>query len=310
MKNNTIVAASDMNYRWGVWLLIASIRKAGMDEPILIGTFNWTDEWIEDICKFPDVKTVPLPGGDKRSVTCQKPEIMLKADSEFITWIDCDGILSGNCSDRLCGGENEIYLRSRTPSEVLNLYVKERTAGDNPEEVPAPILDIWRRDVGELEEPRRKYGCSAALIGIRASTKPFLQKWRDQMLKVLPSDVGVVAKRNIAYFQTDESVLNSLLLFAQDAPEVTAEYRVDNVAEPHYIHFSFNPKPWLMWNPTAMPHYSRVQEVTEWAAAAGFLPREPRPYTLNRRWKWLSAALAPLAPNIHRAKKLKRKLMG
>jgi len=49
MKNNTIVAASDMNYRWGVWLLIASIRKAGMDEPILIGTFNWTDEWIEDI---------------------------------------------------------------------------------------------------------------------------------------------------------------------------------------------------------------------------------------------------------------------
>ena len=310
MKNNTIVAASDMNFRWGVWLLIASIRKAGMDEPILIGTFNWTDEWIEDICKFPDVKTVPLPGGDKRSVTCQKPEIMLKADSEFITWVDCDGIFTGNCSDRLGAAENEIYIRSRTPSEMVGLYRKERSPGDNVEEIPPAILNIWRHDVGGLNEPRRKRSCSAGIIGIHHSRLDFLRKWKEQMINVLPMNVGVVSKGNIGYFQTDDSVLNSLLLFAADAPVITANYRADNLAEPHYIHFAFNPKPWLMWNPTAMPHYSRVQEVTEWGAAAGFLPREPRPYTLNRRWKWLSAALAPLAPNIHRAKKLKRKLMG
>lgn len=310
MKNNTIVSASDMNYRWGVWLLVASIRKSGMDEPVLIGTYNWSEQWIEDICRFPGVKTVPLPGGDKRSVTCQKPEIMLKADSEFITWVDCDGIFTGNCSDRLSGRENEIYIRSRTPSEVVELYRRERSPGDNPEEIPPAVLDIWRRDVGNLNEPRRKRSCSAGIIGIHRSRLDFLRKWREQMMHALPPDVGVVNKGNIGYFQTDDSVLNSLLLFAADAPDITADYRADDLTGPYYIHFAFNPKPWIMWNPTALRHYSRVQDTAEWAEAAGFQPREPRPYTLNRRRERLSRALAPFSRNIHRAKKLKRKLLG
>ena len=32
MKNNTVVTAGDINYLWGIFLLIASMRKNGMDE--------------------------------------------------------------------------------------------------------------------------------------------------------------------------------------------------------------------------------------------------------------------------------------
>jgi hypothetical protein len=310
MKNNTIVSASDMNYRWGVWLLVASIRKANMDEPVLIGTYNWSKEWIEDIHKFPNVETVDLPAMDRRSVTCQKPEIMLRADNEFVTWVDCDGIFTGNCSDRLSGMGNEIYIRSRTPSEVVELYHRKRAPNDDPEEIPVAILDIWRRDVGELSEPRRKRSCSAGIICVHKSRLDFLGKWRAQMMKILPPGVDVVAKGNIGYFQTDDSILNSLLLFAADAPEITTDYRADDLTGPHYIHFAFNPKPWIMWNPRALRHYSLALDIVEWAESAGYSPRAPRPYTLNRDKEWLARMLAPFSRNVNRFKKLKRKVLG
>jgi len=131
MKNNTIVAASDMAYAWGVWLLIASIRKAGMDEPILIGTYGWNENWIKNICKFDNVKTIALPVEDKRCVTCTKPDIILKAETDFITWIDCDGILTGNMSELLFDPDtNVIYVRARVPAESRELYSNERKKAD------------------------------------------------------------------------------------------------------------------------------------------------------------------------------------
>lgn len=310
MKNNTIVTASDLNYAWGVWLLAASIRKAGMDEPILVGTFNWSDAWLEDIRKIPGLATVPLPIEDRRSVTCSKPEIMLRAETDFATWVDCDGIFSGNCSDRLVGGEREMNIRLRTPSEVAALYRKERFPGDDPEEVPSNILDVWRRDVGEREEPRRRCGCSAALIGVHRSARPFLEHWRNQMRKVLPADVGVVDAGNFAYFQTDEAVLNSLMIFAFDVPEVVREYRADRLPEPHFIHFGYNPKPWSMWTSGALRDYETTLELIDWAAAQGYAPRAALPYTFRRRHEALCRRLAPLAPQVHRARRLKQRLLG
>ncbi len=309
MNNNTIVTASDMNYAWGVWLLVASIRKSGMDEPILIGTFNWTDEWIEDICKFPGVKTVALPGNDKRNVTCQKPEIMMRAEGEFITWIDCDGVLSGNCSDILTGQKNELFVRSRLPEELVTLY--PRLPGENPLEIPQRILDVWQRDVGEKTTPARRYGCTAALVGIHSSYKPFLQKWKDLMLSALPFDVEIVDRGNTAYFQTDESVLNAVTLFAEDAPVFAANYKMDDQSRAHYIHFGYqyNPKPWLMWNSKAMRFYDLIQDIVDWAVANGYEPKMPRPYTLRRENKWLSALMSPIAQPLMRAKNFKKRTM-
>lgn len=308
MSRNTVVTACDRGYAWGVWMLVVSMRQHGMTEPVLVGTYDWPREWLEDIQRLPGVTTVALPTDDKRCVTCSKPVIMLKAETEFVTWVDCDGIFAGNCSDRIVGETDHLYIRPRVPAESRDLYRREREPGDPPDTIPPKILEIWRRDVGEREEPARLYSCSACVISAHRGQRDFLEKWRQQMLKVLPDDVAVVNKNSVAYFQTDESVLNSLLCFAADAPPVTENYRANRVGESYFIHFAFNPKPWQMWNPYALRFYDHALDTVEFGIKAGWLPRAELPYTLNRRNKGVCRLLAPMARNVTRFKKLRRKL--
>ena len=44
MKNNTIITAGDRNYLWGIFLMIASLRRNGMDEPVIVGTCGFDPE--------------------------------------------------------------------------------------------------------------------------------------------------------------------------------------------------------------------------------------------------------------------------
>ena len=53
MKNNTVVTIGDINYLWGIFLLVASIRKSGMDEPILVGTQKF-DDYCNLVQQFAD----------------------------------------------------------------------------------------------------------------------------------------------------------------------------------------------------------------------------------------------------------------
>ncbi|NLF93375.1 MAG: hypothetical protein GX564_05760 [Oligosphaeraceae bacterium] len=309
MAKNTVVTACDRNYAWGVWLLAVSMRQHGMTEPLLVGTYDWPQEWIDDIRRIPGVSTVPLPTEDKRCVTCSKPVIMLAAETEFVTWVDCDGIFAGNCSARIIGEEGSLYLRPRVPAEIRELYHRERMPGDPPESIPPGILSIWQRDVGERQDPVRQFSCSTGIICAHRSQRPFIEKWRQQILKVLPADVAVVHRDSIAYFQTDDSVLNSLLCFAAEAPPVTGKYLADRQdGAGHYIHFAFNPKPWQMWTGYALRFYAQVLTTVEYGAAAGWLPRAELPYTLQRRYQWLCRMLAPFAATVARTKKMRRKI--
>ena len=52
MKENTVVTIGDMNYLWGIFMLIASMRQNGMDEPVLVGGLNFTDEAIRLLQQF------------------------------------------------------------------------------------------------------------------------------------------------------------------------------------------------------------------------------------------------------------------
>ena len=311
-KNNTVVMASDMGYVWGVWLLVASMRMSGMDEPVLVGCSGWNDNWTKVITSFPDVSLLPMPPEDKRNMTCSKPILMMAPKTEFSTWVDCDGIFSGNCSDVLMDNSPEreqvIYLRRRTPGELQDLYKKERQPGDPPGEIPPCVLDVWRKDVGDLEVPRRKYGCSTGVISVHERWKPFIRRWREQIEKVLPSDVGVVTKGSIGYFQTDDSVLNSLLVFAKDAPQVTTTYRANDASRPHFIHYGWNPKPWVMWNPRSIGWFDKTVSVVEWAFEQGYKPEAPLPYTLKRKNYAICKLLSPLAANVQRLRKLRKKL--
>lgn len=280
MSKNTIVSACDQGYAWGVWLLICSARMHGMTDPVLIGAYNWSPEWISDLGRLPDCRVVELPIADRRSVSCSKPEIMRHAETEFVTWVDCDGIFSGDCSSQFGNDAESIYIRQRTESEVMDLYRREREPGDDPRKIPARMLKIWQTDVAGLNAPRYDRGISAALIGVHRSYFPFLEHWSKQMRQVLPERVSVVNDSSIAYFQTDESVLNSLLLFAEDAPPITTNYRSDRPDAPHFIHFGYNPKPWIMWNRNSIRHFDAVQTIIRWAAQNGYAPQAPLPFPL------------------------------
>ncbi|MCR4572311.1 MAG: hypothetical protein K5787_00940 [Lentisphaeria bacterium] len=306
--NNTIVSACDNGYAIGVWLLIASIRKSGMRHPILIGAYNWTDEWKSDILKFPDVTIADLPVTDKRSVTCSKPEIMLQAQTDVVTWIDCDGIVSGDMTDALQCPDGMINIRPKTVSEIQELYRKSRLPSENPDMISSKVLNIWQNDVGGLESPRYNHGFGACLIGLSLPrNRGFLEKWREQMLKVLPEDVSLVHDGSVAYFQTDESVLNSLMLFQPDAPELKPHYTADLLDRPHYIHFGYNPKPWIMWNSYSLKHFDKVADIAEWAVKQGYAPHCPLPYTFKRSNKRLCSLLAPFSKPIAKFRKYKRK---
>ena len=308
-ENNTIVSACDQGYAFGVWLLIASIRKSGMTHPILIGAYKWPDEWKQDILKFPNTSISDLPITDKRSVTCSKPEIMLKAPTDFVTWIDCDGIVSADITEAIQCPLGAINIRPKTPSETTKMFPKLRKANENPEAIPAQILDTWRHDVCELDTPRFLHGFSACLIGLSlAQNHAFLEKWREQMYKVLPEDVALVQDGNAAYFQTDESVLNSLMLFAREAPPLIPHYTADLQGKPHFIHFAYNPKPWIMWNNYSLKHFDRVLDIVEWAVKNGYAPHCELPYTFKRSHKRLCTLLAPLGGIIAKYRKYKRKL--
>ena len=53
--SNTIVLSSDRNYLWGVWLLIASMRKNSMNEPVLVDGVDYTDADITLLNQFGQV---------------------------------------------------------------------------------------------------------------------------------------------------------------------------------------------------------------------------------------------------------------
>jgi len=130
------------------------------------------------------------------------------------------------------------------------------------------------------------------------------------MLKVLPSDVGIVQDSSIAYFQTDESVLNSLLLFAEDAPDFPARYMADKLNLPHFVHFAYNPKPWIMWNNRSLKYFDKTMDIIEWAYNNGLgVDGVPLPPSFKRKNKFIYTALSPLARYIYKALKLKRKYL-
>ena len=62
MKNNTVVTAGDRNYLWGLFLLIASMRKTGMDEPVVVGAYDFTPEAEAILTQLGDVTIYPLSG--------------------------------------------------------------------------------------------------------------------------------------------------------------------------------------------------------------------------------------------------------
>ena len=291
MKNNTVVTVGDINYLWGLFMLIASMRKSGMDEPVLVGAHKFTPEAEEILKQLGDVTIYTLKDVD-RSLTCYKPTVMKDVGTEYITWIDGDGFFSGNCSEYLPPlSPDEIHIRMRGPEENAGAFDGYRY-GEDGRSIPKAVLAAWKSDVGSDLEPRISRNCVASSFSIHRSAIPFLQKWHEQMNKVLPAgNVGVVDHTLKYYHMLDESVLNSVLCFYSGAPRVSDTYRLDKDRNAFFGHFGGFLKPWNAWTPYWFRHFDAYTSVADWAIKQGFKLPGPLPYSLDPAHKTMCRLL-------------------
>ncbi len=90
MKENTIVTACDKSYLWGAYILVASLRLGGCKDKIhvLVDGFSESDRGL--LMQFNDVKVIGVSEKSHKCMAMQKPDAILTANTELVTWIDSD----------------------------------------------------------------------------------------------------------------------------------------------------------------------------------------------------------------------------
>ena len=297
----TVVTAGDRAFAWGALLLVASMRRNGMNHPVIVGTTGWTKEMEQHVLALGNVTLHELPKS-RQCVTCQKPMLMNldEIETEWVCWADSDAVFVGDCSEWLVGDNpDEITIRKYSPP---------------PDDFTPENLETWRQDVERFcgharSESRYATRMNAPFIVLNRKWRPFLERWQNQISKVLPVDVAIIMKHGSPYFQTDESVLGSLICFDPEAPAVTENYKANGSVDKsrYYAHFAYNPKPWQMWNAHSMRWHEEVTSVVDWLLEQGVVEPCELPLPLRKAWWPLCRGLAPLAPWVWRAIKLKRK---
>jgi len=274
-SDNTIVTIGDINYLWGIFMLIASARKAGMEEPFLVGAKDFDARAERILTQWGNVKIVRLDGV-KRSLTCLKSFVMLQAETEYVTWADSDAFFTGNVSKLLPPeSPEEIHFRLRSLQEMSPTF--RGPLGSDESLIPENILNVWKRDVAEIagnSAERARYattgsGCFCALSLKRH--RRFLEIWNELQHRVLPDrNVGVVDKSLKYYHQLDESTINACLNFVPDAPRVQKVFKMDKDPEHLFVHFIARPKPWQGWTKRAFRFFDEYVAVVAWAVAQGY----------------------------------------
>src|SRR5690606_6291165 len=115
----------DRAYIWGCFLLIASMRKHGMTEPVCVLGFDYTPDEIASLKQLGDVEVHLSKERTQRSICCSKATAMMLPDTEYMTWVDCDGIFLGNCSKRLTVPKDQMHIRLRSPLETQSVFRKD-----------------------------------------------------------------------------------------------------------------------------------------------------------------------------------------
>lgn len=301
--NTTIVSAGDSEYAWGTLLLVASMRRNRMEHPVVLGAMAWPQKMKDRLLAFGGVTIREIPYS-KKCVACQKPMLMCCDDikTDWVCWADADGMFVGDCSEWLTGDSpDEIVIRRYDPV---------------PPDFTEENLAIWRKDIehyfgAALPKSRYDTRFNNPFIVAHRRNIPFLQRWQKQIENVLPPDVEIIMKKGTAYFQTDESVLGSLLCFDPDAPTVAKQYKANGSVDKnrYYAHFAYNPKPWQMWNSHSLRWHDEIMSVVDWLIAEKIVAPSDLPLSLRRRWWPWFRACAWTAPWIWRAVKFKRRFL-
>lgn len=301
----TVVTACDREFSWGALLLAASMRMNGMRHPIVIGAMDWSDTMKNRVRALGGVTIRQLPTS-KQCVACQKPMLMGcdEVTTDWVCWADADAVFVGDCSEWLVGDDpEEIVVRKYSPPPPL---------------LTAETLAVWRNDVLRLfgnALPQSRLGNTTVnnpFIVLHRKWRPFLERWRIQTEAVIAPDVTTPWQKKSAYFQTDESVLGSLLCFDPDAPEVTEHYKANGSVDKnrYFAHFAYNPKPWRMWNRYSMRWHDVVMQIVDWMLAEKIISPSDVPLSLRRSWWPCYRVCTGAAPWVWRAIKLKHRIFG
>jgi len=262
--NSTIVTACDVNYLWGAFLLVASLEKAKVKSKIKVITHGFNQKETEFLEQFSNVTTISSRYETAKSVCTQKPEALFSADTDYITWLDSDCMVEGDISNFLEPEDRKMQIRFRGSEENTTVFRDRYGKAEKPGSIPATVQEIWCKDINDLKKCVISTSVLTNCFTIHKKDIEFIEFWHNQMEKVIGEEAtGVYHKDSIAYFMTDESVLNSLLAFSSNAPEIGG-YPFDKIPGKKVIHFGMNPKPWEGWTLRQMNYYPLISSVINW----------------------------------------------
>jgi len=287
--NSCITLLSDKKYFIAVYTLVLSLKFHKVKSYVSILSIDLSDLQIKMLEQFENVTVERTKTVSKRHPVFLKPEAILTAKKFEVThcsFFDSDCIVTGDISRYLCPTDDCLHASVKSSEEdksIFSMYFSEKSE----QSIPNKILQIWSKDVGEKELPYRSSTVCSNNITMLKKHLPFVERWQTQMDKVLPDqDRGAHDNSSTAYFQVDESVLNSLLFFATDAPTVK-ETKLSSDSKRYLAHLGpNNPKPWIFWRKDKIRFYPMIVEYFEWAQKKNFLlPNIP--WTYKRKYKIL-----------------------
>lgn len=293
------VTITDSNFFIAIYTLLLSLQFHHVRTKTHVLSMNLSESEKDLLRQFPGTQIVEATRDNPRGPACRKGEAILAAaqlspEATHITLLDGDTLATGNITDYLCPEGETLFARIKTPDEDGQIFAKRYQPGEPVGSIPQHILKIWQQDVNERQTPAILNTVCGGNLTVHRNTLPFIQRWQAQMDMVLPASTqGAHDFNSKAYFQVDESVLNSLLAFAHDAPTVLpAELNIDPAAYVAHLGPN-NPKPWVLWRPEKLHYYPQVAEFFTWAKDQGYaLPKIP--WTFQKRHKLAVIASAHL----------------
>jgi hypothetical protein len=286
MSSKTIVTACDHNFVWGTYLLLLSLRRHGVQLPVHVVTHNLGEVDCALLHQIGGVTLFNAPDeANHRNIVYQKTAAILTAQTDLITWIDSDCMVTGDITPLLDAVGEGLQIRMRPEAEIAYLFKKRYSPGEKGKALPRRVLEIWREDVGERATPAINTSCNAHCFTVHRNHLDFIRRWDAQIRRVIADDSssGVVNDRSFAYFLLDEAVMSSMLAFSE-APPPIKHYTLDSDPACAVVHFGGRPKPWQRWLLRNMEYFDELTGLLEWAEGQGWL-LPATPWFLQRKYK-------------------------
>ncbi len=306
--NSACVAISDSNFFIAVFALILSIKYYGVRTRTHVLSCGMTEREKSLLRQFEGTEVVEADPSNPRGPACRKGEAILAAaeidpQADYISLLDGDCVVTGDISKYLTPAGETIFGRLKTPDEDGGVFRTRYEPGEEFGTIPRKVLAQWREDVGERSESAIRNTVCGGNLTVHRKVLPFVRRWQEQINQVLPKDLkGAHNFSSLAYSQVDESVLNSLLAFAHDAPVCKAAmFNLDPGA--YLAHLGPNhPKPWVLWRTDKLRYYPVVARCFTWAKQQGYeLPKVPWTFkSSNLPWVYLSSHAYGTAQKIKR----------